>query len=104
MSCEMEEKITEKTSKMPKEFKAGNKGLVREKEIYGMAKAYRKLSSHNIWDVQVVGGWAHFLQFLLSEDVDPHNVRLCMSVLASLGGTVIHNLARSTLDADISER
>lgn len=47
-----------------------------------------------------MGGGAKLLKLLAGEDVDGNQVDLGVTVLASLGGGHIHNLARSVLDAD----
>lgn len=47
-----------------------------------------------------MGGWAQLLEFLAGEDVNGDQMNLCVSVLASLGGRHVDNLAGTVLDDD----
>jgi hypothetical protein len=54
----------------------------------------------NVGDIHVVGGWAEFFELLASEDVNGNKMDLCVTVLASLRGGHVYNLAWTVLDAD----
>lgn len=54
--------------------------------------------SDNVGDVHVVGGRAEFFEFLASEDIDGNEMDLCVTVLSSLGGGHVDDLARTVLD------
>ena len=45
-----------------------------------------------------MGGWREILQLLASEDVKRSQVNLCVTVLSSLGGGHVDDLAGATLD------
>jgi hypothetical protein len=45
-----------------------------------------------------VGGWAKFFKLLASEDVNGDEMDLGVTVLASLGGGHVDDLARAVLD------
>ena len=45
-----------------------------------------------------MGGWAKFLKLFASEDIDSSEMNLSMTVLASLGGRHIDDLAGAVLD------
>jgi len=47
-----------------------------------------------------VGGWAKFFKFLAGKDVDSDEMDFGVTVLASLGGGHVNNLARTVLDAN----
>lgn len=47
-----------------------------------------------------MGGGAEILELLASEDIDGNQVNLGVTVLASLGGGHVDDLARAVLDAD----
>lgn len=49
-----------------------------------------------------MGGWAEFFQLLLGEDIDSNEMDLGVTVLTSLGGRHVDDLARAVLDADES--
>jgi len=49
-----------------------------------------------------VGGWAEFFELLAGEDIDGNKMDLCVTVLASLGGRHVDDLAGAVLDADES--
>jgi hypothetical protein len=57
------------------------------------------LSSDN-WNIHVVGGWAQLFKLLASEDIDGDQMDLSVTVLSSLRGRHIHDLARTALDND----
>ena len=50
----------------------------------------------DVGDIHVVGGGAKFLKLLASEDVDGDQVDLGVTVLASLGGGHVDDLAGAT--------
>ena len=54
--------------------------------------------SDNVGNVHVVGGGAEFFEFLASEDVDSDEMDLSVTVLSSLGGGHVDDLARTVLD------
>jgi len=54
----------------------------------------------NIWDIHVVSGWAKFFELLTGEDIDGGKMDLCVTVLTSLGGRHVDDLAWAVLDAD----
>ena len=56
----------------------------------------------DIGDVHVVGGWAEFFKFLASENIDGDKMNLCVTVLASLGGRHVDDLAGAVFDDDES--
>ena len=56
----------------------------------------------DVGDIHVVGGWAEFFELLAGEDIDGNKMDLCVSVLASLGGRHVDDLAGAVLDADES--
>lgn len=56
------------------------------------------LAAGDVGDVHVVGGGAELLKLLASEDVDGDQVDLGVTVLASLGGGHVDDLARTALD------
>jgi len=45
-----------------------------------------------------VGGWTQIFELLAGENVDGNKMDLCVTVLASLGGRHIHDLAGAVLD------
>lgn len=49
-----------------------------------------------------MGGWAKFFELLLGEDVDGDEMDLGVTVLTSLGGRHVDDLARAVLDDDES--
>ena len=53
-------------------------------------------------DLDVVGGRAQLLELLGGEDVDGDEVNLGVTVLSSLGGGHVNDLARVTLDHNVS--
>lgn len=68
----------------------------------GLRKTYELvLLSADVGDIHVVGGRAELLELLASEDVDGNQVDLGVTVLASLGGRHVDNLARAVLDNDV---
>jgi len=58
------------------------------------------LPAGNVGDVHVVGGGRQILVLLGGEDVDGDKVDLGVTVLASLGGRHVDNLAGTALDDD----
>lgn len=58
------------------------------------------LATQDVGDVHVVGGGAKLLKLLAGEDVDGDQVDLGVTVLASLGGGHVDDLARAVLDDD----
>jgi len=54
----------------------------------------------DVGNIHVVGGGAKFFKLLASEDIDGNKMDLCVTVLTSLGGGHIDNLAGAVLDAD----
>jgi hypothetical protein len=58
------------------------------------------LSTADVGDVHVVSGRAEIFQLLGGEDVDGDKMDLGVTVLASLGGGHLDNLARAVLDDD----
>lgn len=53
-------------------------------------------------DLHVVGGGAEFFKLLGSEDVDTDQMDLGVTVLASLGGGHVDDLAGTALDDDVA--
>jgi len=70
-----------------------------EESIIGNIEQLVFLAS-NIGNVHVVGGGAKFFEFLASEDIDSNKMDLGVTVLASLGGGHVDDLARAVLDAN----
>jgi len=54
----------------------------------------------NVRHIHVVGGWAEFFELLAGEDIDGNKMDLCVTVLSSLGGRHVDDLAGAVLDAD----
>lgn len=64
-------------------------------------KAYKLVFlADDIGDVHVVGRWAKLFEFLAGEDIDGDEMDFGVTVLASLGGGHVDNLARTVLDAN----
>lgn len=61
-----------------------------------------ELATSDVGDIHVVGGRAQLLKLLAGEDVDGDQVDLGVTVLASLGGGHVNDLARAVLDADVA--
>ena len=59
-----------------------------------------EFTSADVGHVHVVGGRAQFFHLLAGEDIDGDQVDLGVTVLASLGGGHVDDLARAVLDAD----
>ena len=55
-------------------------------------------TTNDVGDLHVVGGWGQILQLLAGENVEGSQVNLSVTVLASLGGGHIDDLAWATLD------
>lgn len=58
------------------------------------------LTARDIGDVHVVGGGREIFVLLAGEDVGSDQMDLGVTVLASLGGRHVDNLARAALDYD----
>ena len=56
--------------------------------------------ARNVGDVHIVGGRAQVLELLAGEDVNSDKMNLGVTVLASLGGGHVDNLAGAVLDHD----
>lgn len=52
----------------------------------------------NVGNVHVVGGWTKFFELLTGEDINGNKMDLSVTVLASLGGRHVDNLAGAVLD------
>ncbi len=52
----------------------------------------------DVRDVHVMGRWAEFFKFLAGEDVDSNKMDLGVTMLASLGGRHVDDLAGTVLD------
>lgn len=61
-----------------------------------------ELLAGDVGDVHVVGGGREILKLLAGEDVDGDQVNLGVTVLASLGGRHVDNLAGAALDDDVT--
>ena len=59
------------------------------------------LAAGNVRNVHVVGGWAQFLELLAGEDVDGDKMNLGVTMLSSLGGGHVNDLAGTTLDHNV---
>lgn len=73
------------------------------------AGSKRKWATHklvllagDVGDVHVVGGGGQILQLLASEDINGDDVDLGVTVLASLGGRHVDDLARAALDDNVT--
>ena len=53
------------------------------------------LATGNVRDIHVVGGGAEILEFLASEDIKGDEMDLGVTVLSSLGGRHVDDLARA---------
>lgn len=58
------------------------------------------LAAGDVGDVHVVGGGAEFFELLAGEDVEGDQVDLGVTVLSSLGGRHVDDLAGTVLDDD----
>lgn len=58
--------------------------------------------ARDIGNIHVVGGGGEILELLAGEDVDGDQVDLGVTVLSSLGGRHVDNLARAALDNDVT--
>jgi hypothetical protein len=56
----------------------------------------------DVGNIHVVGGWAEFFELLAGEDIDGDKMDLCVTVLTSLGGRHVDDLAGAVLNADES--
>ena len=61
-----------------------------------------EIGTLDLGDLDVVGGGAQILELLAGEDVDGDEVNLGVTVLSGLGGGHLNNLARVTLDDNVS--
>lgn len=61
-----------------------------------------ELATGDVGDVHVVGRGGKIFELLAGEDVDGNHVDLGVTVLASLGGGHVNNLARAALDNDVT--
>lgn len=79
-------------------------GTIRLDQVEEIVVDVRELvlSASDVGHVHVVGGGAEILELLSGEDVDGDQVDLGVSVLSSLGGAHLDNLARAALDDDVS--
>lgn len=59
-----------------------------------------ELATRDVGDVHVVGGRREILVLLVGEDIDGDKVDLGVTVLASLGGRHVDDLAGAVLDHD----
>jgi len=69
----------------------------REETIIGDIEQLVFLAS-NVGNIHVMGGWAEFFELLASEDIDSNKMDLGVTVLASLGGRHVDDLAGTILD------
>ncbi len=58
--------------------------------------------ARNIGDVHVVGGGGEILKLLAGEDIGGDKVNLGVTVLSSLGGRHVNDLAGTVLDHDVA--
>lgn len=56
----------------------------------------------DVGDIHVVGGGGQILKLLLGEDIDGNDVDLGVTVLASLGGGHLNDLAGAALDDNVT--
>lgn len=61
-----------------------------------------ELLSLHVGDLHVVGGGGQILKLLVGEDIGGDKVDLGVTVLTSLGGGHVDNLARSALDDNVT--
>jgi len=60
------------------------------------------LDTGNVRDIHVVGGWAKFFELLSGEDIGGDEMDFGVTVLTSLGGRHVDDLARAALDDDVA--
>lgn len=60
------------------------------------------LATGDVGDVHVVSGWGQIFHLLSGEDVDGSQVDLGVTVLSSLGGGHVNDLARAALDDNVT--
>jgi hypothetical protein len=60
------------------------------------------LAAGDVGDIHIVGGGAEILVLLAGEDIDGDEMDLGVTVLASLRGRHVDDLARATLDDDVT--
>jgi hypothetical protein len=68
----------------------------------GRATYKLELLAGHVGDVHVVGGGRQIFKLLAGEDVDGDQVDLGVTVLSSLGGRHIDDLARAALDHNVA--
>jgi len=90
----------------------GKKTIVRNVELgkgpcQQSSISFASKSSHqliflagDVGDIHVVGGGAEFFELLAGEDINSNQMDLGVTVLASLGGRHVDDLAGAVLDAD----
>lgn len=61
-----------------------------------------KLNTGDVWDLHVVGRWAHIFVLLVGEDIDSGDTGLGVTVLSGLGDGNIGDLARESLQQTMS--
>ena len=70
-------------------------GLIANKKIEPDKLVF---ATSNIGDLHVVSGWRKIFQLLAGKDIESSQVDLCVTVLASLGGSHIDDLTGATFD------
>ena len=68
--------------------------------MYGGTTYELVLATSDVGDIHVVGGGAQIFELLAGEDVDGNQMDLGVTVLASLGGRHVDDLAGTALDDD----
>jgi len=56
----------------------------------------------DVGNIHVVGGWTEFFELLAGEDINGDKMDLCVTVLTSLGGRHVDDLAGAVLNDDES--
>lgn len=77
----------------------------REDEYCGTGTSratYSVILASYIGHVNVVSGWTDVLILFVGENVQSDQVDFGVSMLASLGGTHLHDFAGTSLDHDVS--
>jgi len=70
-----------------------------EETIFGDIEEL-EFTTGNVGDLHVVGGWGEIFELLASEDINGDKMDLGVTVLSSLGGGHVDDLARALLDDD----
>lgn len=72
--------------------------------MFQLSKGTHKLvlPTNNVGDVHVVGGGREIFELLASEDIGGDKVNLGVTVLASLGGRHVNDLAGTALDHNVA--